>query len=69
MSSKGIYSDGPYATYINVTKISDLTAITTNPFQVGGGVSLTNFMAVLETQSAVAGYEYCLQMKNHIMKV
>ena len=66
----GIYRDGPYATYIDITKVPDLATITTSPYNVGGGVSLTTFMASLEAQGASGPeFAYCLQMAKHIKKV
>eukprot|EP00095_Tigriopus_kingsejongensis_P005797 maker-scaffold88_size394946-snap-gene-2.26 protein:Tk05797 transcript:maker-scaffold88_size394946-snap-gene-2.26-mRNA-1 annotation:"hypothetical protein DAPPUDRAFT_313254" len=66
----GIYDDGPYGTYVDITGIPELSTITTNPFNVGGGVALTEMIVALKSQANNSpGYAYAKQVAQHLMKV
>ena len=62
--------EGHFTTYINITKIPELFTISTSSgYTVGGALSLTSFIASLESQATEQGYAYCGQMAKHLKKV
>ncbi|TRY76734.1 hypothetical protein TCAL_11871 [Tigriopus californicus] len=68
----GIFNDdGPYKSFFDISAIPELVTITLDPFNVGGGVSLTKFIEILEQQASSKGVDYAhgAQMAKHIKKV
>ena len=67
----GIFNeDGPYDQYIDISGVPELFTIGPDPFIVGGGVSLGDFINECERQAAVnTNYFYAAQIAAHIKKV
>ncbi|XP_059083877.1 uncharacterized protein LOC131881124 isoform X2 [Tigriopus californicus] len=66
----GIYNDGPYSTFVDITGIPELVAVTMDSFNVGGSVALTDFIDVLKTQFGRSkSFNYTLQIAKHLEKV
>lgn len=63
--------DGPFDTYVDVTGIPELTAVSSSPLNVGGGVPLGDLIRKLEQMAAdePEDYAYGVQMAKHLKKV
>lgn len=65
----GVYKAGIHTMLIDVNSVPELATITLEPFNIGGGVALTDFIEALYVQSSTEGYSYATQMAAHLKKV
>ena len=72
-TAMGVYpNDGPYTNYIDVRKLAELSVVIKTPeLVIGGNVTLTNFIDVMEemAKNDPKNYSYCSQIVTHVKKV
>ena len=72
-SNAGIFKDGPFDEFYDISAIPDLTAATAtaSDFRLGAGTPIRDLIDMLESQAAAdpVAYGYATQMAAHLKKV
>ena len=65
----GIFKDGPFDKYLDITGIGPLTSVSFDPLVIGSALPIGDFIDVLESVSNATEYAYAKQLANHLKKV